>query len=168
MLYIDEKLMQPIMLLAIVGVATMAMGVGFLNTNTFTLIAQDLASQEVTLVSPVDTVRVDFEIVKEAQFTGTDMNGNPHTVFVNKIDKCSFHSDDNLYPTSQIICKLTDMQGDIIAEGNIVLDRTYTNSLKTYIPITMEAFTNAADVQNVNDVKIIILGVNPVQQAVNP
>ncbi len=161
--------MQPIMVLAIVGVATMAMGVGFLNTNTFTLIAQDLASQEVTLVSPVDTVRVDFEIKKVEQFTGTDMQGNViHTVYVNKIDKCSFHSDDDLGPTAKIICKLTDMQGDIIAEGFINLDRTYTHSTKTYIPILQEAFFNAADVQNINDVKIIILGVNPVQQAANP
>ena len=58
------------------------------------------------------------------------------------------------------------MQGDIVAEGNIVLDRTYTHSTKTYIPITMEAFPNAADVQNINDVKIIILGKNPVDTAV--
>jgi len=157
------------MVIAIVGVATMAMGVGFLNTNTFTLIAQDLASAEVTLLSPVDTVRVDFEIAKVTQFTGTDMNGeNTHLVYVNKIDRCSFHSDDDLGPTSKIICKLTDMQGDIIAEGFIDLDRTYTHSLKTYIPILQEAFFNAADVQNINDVKIIILGTNPVEQAANP
>jgi len=157
------------MLLAIVGVATAAMGVGFLNTNTFTLIAQDLASQEVTLVSPVDTVRVDFEITKVPQFTGTDMNGNiVHTVFANKISACSFHSDDDLGPTAKIICKLTDMQGDIVAEGFIDLKRTYTASQKTYIPILQEAFFNAADVQNINDVKIVILGVNPVQQAANP
>ena len=158
--------MQPIIWIAIVGIAAAGLTTGFLNTNTFTLIAQDLASQEVTLLSPVDTVRVDFEIVKDEQFIGTDMNGNPHTVYVNKIDKCSFHSPTSLGATVQIICKLTDMQGDIIAEGNIVLDRTYTNSLKTFIPITMEAFPNAADVQNINDVKIIILGKNPVDTAV--
>ncbi len=163
MLYIDVQLMQPIIWIAIVGIAAAGLTTGFLNTNTFTLIAQDLASQEVTLVSPVDTVRVDFEIVK---ITGMTPEGK--TVFKNQIQKCSFHSDDDLGPTSKIICKLSDMQGDIVAEGFIDLDRTYTHSTKTYIPISQVAFFNANDVQNINDVKIIILGVNPVQQAVIP
>ncbi len=155
--------MQPIIWIAIVGIAAAGLTTGFLNTNTFTLIAQDLASQEVTLVSPVDTVRVDFEILK---VTGISPDGHP--IFKNQISKCSFHSDDNLPPTSKIICKLSDMQGDIVAEGFIDLKRTYTNSLKTFIPITQVAFFNANDVQNINDVKIVILGVNPVTAAVNP
>ncbi len=163
MLYIDEQLMQPIIWIAIVGIAAAGLTTGFLNTNTFTLIAQDLASAEKTLLSPVDTVRVDFEIVK---INDVSASGTP--IFKNQIQKCSFHSDDDLGATSKIICKLSDMQGDIIAEGFLDLKKTYTNSLKTYITISQVAFFNANDVQNINDVKIIILGVNPVQLAANP
>ena len=144
----------------------MAMSVGFL-APPFALIAQDLGAKETLLKSPIDTARVDFVISK---IIGFNQFGS---VFKNHITKCSFHSDDDIGPGGAIICKLTDGHkqangfGNIVAEGRLDLKRTYTHSVTTYIKINNVAYKNANDVQNIFDVKIVVLGTNPTCDFIN-
>ena len=149
--------MQPIILLAIVGVAAAAISMGAL-TNTFPLVLQDLGVSEKTLQSPVTrTVMVDLQLLKTHTF---DTDRSP--ILANIIDKCSFHSAQAVPKGSVIICKLTDDDSDVIAEGKTSpLTKTFAASSITYIPITNLAFPLANDVQNVHDVKIVILGPKP-------
>ena len=149
-------LMKPIILLGIVAVAAIGMSSGFLFGNTtFSLIAQDLGAKETDLKSPIDTARVDFVISRIDGFTASG------PVYKNHITKCSFHSDDDIPRSGQITCKLTH-NNNIVAEGTLKLMKTgYTHSTQTYIPIQHVAYENANDVQNINDVKIIVLGNNP-------
>ena len=148
--------MQPIILIAIVAVAAIGMSSGFLFGNTsFNLIAQDLGAKETDLQSPIDTARVDFVISK---INGLGPDG---PVFKNRITKCSFHSDDSIPRSGAIICKLTH-NNNIVAEGRLDLTTThYTHSTQTYIPIVHFAYPFSNDVQNINDVKIVVLGKNP-------
>ena len=149
--------MQPIILFAIVGVAAAALSMGALS-NTFPLVLQELGVSEETLSSPVTrTVMVDLELLKAHTF---DTDGS--AILANIIDECSFHSVEAVPKGSFIICKLTDDDSDVIAEGKIgPLSRTLAGSTITFIPITNLAFPLANDVQNVHDVKIVILGPKP-------
>jgi len=153
--------MQPIIWIAIVGVAAGALSMGALS-NTFPLVLQDLGVSEETLRSPVDrTVSVDFEIQK---IQGINQGG---PILKNLITECSFHSVDPVPKGSLIICKLTDDDSDVVAEGKIgTLAHTLASSTVTFIPITNLAFIGANDVQNIHDVKIVILGPKP--SAFNP
>src|SRR3990172_969301 len=135
--------MQPIVLIAIVGVAAATLGAGFLAPG-FDLDLQNLAAQEDSLASPISTANVDFRIQK---IEGFDDQGN--TVFKNQITECSFHSPDDIGPGGKIICKLLDGNDNIVAEGNIKLSRTFTGSITTMIPIQQVSFDNANDVQNI-------------------
>jgi hypothetical protein len=149
-------LMQPIILIAIVAVAAIGMSSGFLFGNTsFNLIAQDLGAKETDLVSPISTAAVDFVISK---INGLGPDG---PVFKNRITKCSFHSDDDIPRSGAIICKLTK-NNNIVAEGRLnLLDTGYKGSTQTYITINHMTYDGANDVQNINDVKIVVLGKNP-------
>jgi hypothetical protein len=149
--------MQPIIMFAIVGIAATGLGMGFLAPG-FTLNVQQLGAQETLLESPINTANVDFTIDKvETEVT----EGGTHTAYLNVISRCSFHSPTSLGATSVIICKLTDKDHDIVAEGKLTLTRTYTGSTSTYITIEQTAFDGANDVQNIEDVKIVILGPKP-------
>ena len=55
--------MQPLILFAIIGIGTAAMGVGFLAPG-FDLTLQGLAAQEELLESPIDSASVDFLLTK--------------------------------------------------------------------------------------------------------
>ena len=146
-------------MLSIVGVAGIGLSMGFLAPG-FELNVQQLGAQETQLESPIRTANVDFEILRvETVVPGTP--GGTHTAFLNIIDKCSFHSPSTIGTGGAIICKLTDKDGDIVAEGRLDLTRTYTGSLTTFIEIIQKAFDNANDVQNIEDVKIIVLGAPP-------
>ena len=143
---------------ALVGVAAMAMSMGFLS-NTFFLNVQTLGVAETDLVSPIKTANVDLEIGKHAAVPDGDSE-NAH--YHNTIDACSFHTPTTLGAGSTIICKLTDADNDVIAEGKIVLQKTYTGSSPyLFIPIEQVAFDDANNVQNVHDVKIVVLGPKP-------
>ncbi len=147
--------MQPIIWLAIIGVAAGALGTGFLS-NTFFLNLQTLGVSETDLVSPIKTANIDFTLSK---ISGV-IEGNP--VFKNRIVKCSFHTPTTLGPGSTIICKLTDADDDVIAEGKLILAKTYTGSSPyLFIPIEQVAFADANNVQNVHDVKIVVQGPKP-------
>ena len=149
------QLMQPIIWLAIVGVAAGALGTGMLS-NTFFLNLQTLGVAETDLQSPIKTANIDFTLSKISGVHGQD------PVYKNRIVKCSFHTPTTLGPGSTIICKLTDADNDVIAEGKIVLQKTYTGSSPyLFIPIEQVAFDDANNVQNVHDEKIVVLGPKP-------
>jgi len=148
--------MQPIVWIVIVGVAAVAMGTGFLSTD-FSLNVQNLGVAETDLVSPINTANIDFTISK---IKGPNAAGQ--IVFKNKITKCSFHTPTTLGIGTTIICKLTDDDDDVIAEGKVVLTQIYIGSTPDFnILITQVAFLNANDVQKVHDVKIVVLAPKP-------
>ncbi len=149
--------MQPIVWLVIVGVAAVAMGTGFLSTD-FSLNAQSLGVAETDLVSPINTANIDFTISK---FEGPNAAGQ--IVFKNRITKCSFHTPTTLAQGTTIICKLTDDDDDVIAEGKVILTTAgYEGSSGGFnILINQVAFVNANDVQKVHDVKIVVLAPKP-------
>ncbi len=143
---------------ALVGVAAMAMSMGFLS-NTFFLNVQTLGVAETDLRSPIKTANVDLEIVKHPSGPDADSTNNHYH---NVIDFCSFHTPTNLGKGSTIICKLTDADDDVIAEGKTVLQRAYTGSNPYFlVKIVQTAFPWSNDVQNVHDVKIVVLGPKP-------
>ena len=154
--------MQPIIMLSIVGVAGIGLSMGFLAPG-FDLNVQQLGAQETLLESPINTANVDFEILRvDTVVPGTP--GGTHTAFLNIIDACSFHSPSDIGATGVIICKLTDENRDIVAEGRLDLTRTYTGSTTTFIVIEQTAFPGANDIQNIEDVKIVVLGPNPIDR----
>ena len=159
--------MQPlVIIIAIVAIAAVGMSSGFLfGTTTFSLIAQDLGAKETDLRSPIDTARVDF-VIHTLRVVGDSNSGAAgagviKTAYRNLITACSFHSDDDIPRSGAIICKLTH-NNNIVAEGRLDLTTTsYQHSDQTYIPIAHTAYPYSNDVQNINDVKIIVLGDNP-------
>ena len=149
--------MQPLIMLSIIGVAGIGLSMGFLAPG-FTLNVQQLGAQETLLESPVKTVSIDFEINKvETEVPGP----GTHTAFLNVIDACSFHTFQDLTEGSVIICKLTDENGDIVAEGRLDVNSHYVGSTTTFIKIIQFAFDGSNDIQNIEDVKIIVLGPSP-------
>ena len=151
--------MQPLIILALVGVAGMAMGTGFL-TNTFNLNVQDLGVAETNLASPIDAATIDLVLskVKNSLHDG----GAAVTHFHNVIKQCSFHSPSGLGAGSTIICKLTDADDNVIAEGKTVLAAVYDGSGAGFlITIGQTAFHLSNDVQEVHDVKIVVLAPKP-------
>ena len=157
--------MQPIVWLAIIGVALTGLSMGFL-APPFDLNVQQLGAQEEDLVSPITSASVDFRILAYTD----NVPGSQKLVFYNVIYKCSFHSPNSfgqaggqtgMYSGAVIICKLTDSVNDVVAEGKIVLTSAgYVGSTTTFIKI--DAVTpDANNVQNVYDVKIVVLGADP-------
>ena len=155
--------MQPVIMFALIGVAALATSVGFLN-NTFVLNVQNLGVAETDLASPIKVANIDLELLKMTAAPDTD---STRTHFHNVIDKCSFHSPEALGVGSTIICKLTDIDDDVIAEGKTVLQRAYQGSLPGFfVDISQTAYPWSNDVQKVHDVKIVVLGPRPA--AFNP
>ncbi len=151
--------MQPLIMILLVGVAAAALGTGFL-TNSINLTVQDLGVGETNLKSPVQSVAVDL-VLSKIQVDPHLVPDAPQTHFHNFIDKCSFIANTNIGKTGEIICKLTDEHGDVIAEGKIVLTTRYVSPDVTFIPILQTAFHFSHDVQEVHDVKIVVLGPKP-------
>jgi len=155
--------MQPIIMFTLIGVAALATSVGFLN-NTFVLNVQNLGVAETDLESPIKVANIDLELLKMTAARDAD---STRTHFHNVIDKCSFHSPEPLGVGSTIICKLTDIDDDVIAEGKTVLQRAYQGSLPGFfVDISQTAYPWSNDVQKVHDVKIVVLGPRPA--AFNP
>jgi len=155
--------MQPVIMFALIGVAALATSVGFLN-NTFVLNVQNLGVAETDLASPIQVANIDLELAKKTAAPDTD---STRTHFHNVIDKCSFHSPEALGVGSTIICKLTDIDDDVIAEGKTVLRTPYPGSFPGFfVDISQTAYPWSNDVQKVHDVKIVVLGPKPA--AFNP
>ena len=146
--------MQPILVLAIVGIGVAAMSVGFLS-NGIALNLQLLGVGMEDIVSPITSASIDFGVVK---VTDSDSTGQ---FFKNIIQYCSFHSAQFIEPGGKLICKLTDFRGEAIAEGFLLLPQGYTGSDRVLIPITQTAFPNANSVKNIHDVTLVALGPDP-------
>jgi len=142
--------MQPIILLAIVGIAGGAMGVGFLG-NTITLDVQQIGVGETDLASPIDQAKIDFTIMRASG----PVNGVTETH--NVIAKCHITPDKEIAKLSTVFCKLTDIDGNVVAEGKTLLD-THINAGSTlWVDVDPNDFP-ANRVQNVHDVTLVVLG----------
>jgi len=151
--------MQPIVWLAIIGVAATGLGMGFLAPG-FDLSLQGLAAQEEMLQSPIDSANVDL-VVQKVEGLLTPEN---KVIFKNQITACSFHSPQSIGTGGVIICKLLDGEMDIVAEGRLNLPAGYSGSDITFIDINQLGSDNVNDVQNIEKVKIVILGGDPTLQ----
>ena len=135
--------------------------------------------------SVITSADVDFELenVLRAGPNGQFWNAQTNSLdrddyFANMITACSFHSDEDIPGPATIICKLTDNRNDVtnpdgsvtqhfggvIAEGSLPLPNGYKASTREIIPITQTTFRDANEVQNVHDVKIIVMGPVPPAQ----
>lgn len=153
--------MNKLMMLAILGTAIVGLGTGFAN-NTFTLNLQDLGIGEEDLKSPITQASVDIGL-KKVLVNPDDIPETGDEFFKNAIAECSFHTPDGLLASSTVICKLTNEKDQAIAEGRLHFTNGLPPSETGFIPITQEAFKNASDVQKIHDVKIIVLGPNPIE-----
>ena len=134
--------MQPILILAIVAVAAIGLGTGFLN-NDFVVMVQQFGIGQGNIDTPIDKATVDFTI--EAK--GPDANG----FFKNVITECKVTLDeDNGFgdpqsdvKPSELWCKLTDMNHNIIAENHILAN--YFPPDTYIIPIPSMPLATAVD-----------------------
>jgi len=143
-------------MLSVIGVAAVAMSMGFLMPEIPNFNLQNVAINEETFVTPINTANVDIEVTK------TEVLTRGKSVFLNLIDACSFHTPDaGLGAGSTIICKLTDKDGDVVAEGKLLLPNGLTASSRTLIVIGQTASPFANEIQNIDDIKVIVLGTDP-------
>ena len=129
--------MQPIILLAVVGIASVTLSMGFLMPEIPVFNLQQVAISERTFTTPITTANVDIEIVKVSTNTNRiDSAGNAFskTIFLNLVNYCSFHTPSTgLGAGSVVICKLSDADGDIVAEGRLNLANGLAPSEATFI-----------------------------------
>ena len=142
--------MQPIILLAIVGIAGGAMSVGFLG-NTINLDVQQLGVGDATLQTPITQADIEFTIDRQ---TG-QVNGVTETH--NVISKCHITPNADIDAMSHIFCKLTDENGNVVAEGATWLTSTLNEGSTLWIDIDPADFA-ANKVQNVHDVVLVVQG----------
>ena len=118
--------MQPIVMLAIVGVAAIALGTGFLN-NDIKLWIQDFGVGAGNIELELDHAVIDFNIVQLPD----DSTG----FYKNRIDKCIVTPEDAIGTTdptihkgkvSEVICKITgkdpvtwNPNGKVVTEGKV-------------------------------------------------
>ena len=143
--------MKPIFMLAIVAIAATAIGAGSLN-NEIVLTLQDFGVGSADIESPITAASIDYNV------TAVPVDGQ----LKNLITACSFHSDENLDEDFRIICKLTNIDGQVIAEGDIE-GETYSGSERLLIDIDTFAFDFANDVRLIHDTTIVVLGENPTE-----
>ena len=151
--------MQPILVIALIGVAAAATSVGFLNTNIM-LNVQNFGVGMATLETPISDANIDLSV---SRVDGVDLLGR--TIFKNIVSACSFHYPANTaFPglnsaSAKVICKLTDMNGNVVAEG--MLMGPFVPSVTRSIPIETLAYDGANSVKNVHDITIVALGADP-------
>ena len=150
--------MQPLIILGILGVVAVGIGAGFLMPPVQNFNLQGVSVNEEDFQAPVSTANVDIDISKRSVF---DQQASK-TIFVNLINECSFHTPDTgMGHGSKVICKLTDFDGDVVAEGHKTFSQGIAPSSRVTIPIDETAFKYSNEVQNINDIKIVLLGTNP-------
>jgi len=141
-----EYFMQPIILLAIVGIAGGAMSVGFLG-NTINLDVQQLGVGEATLLTPITQADIDFVIARASN------SAEMHNV----ISECEIAADKDILAMSHIFCKLTDENGNVATEGYRSLTTVLPANTPTVIPIDDPTYI-ASQVQNIHDVILVVQG----------
>ena len=153
--------MNTLLLVAIVGVAAAALGIGSLG-NTITLNVQDLGVGETDLASPITEADVDFEIARASGMVLDTLETH------NVISACYIHVV-NADPLNQlpgvsqidlgstVYCKLTDIDGNVVAEGTETAGKTYGKSETITVIIDPSDFPNNK-VQNVHDIIVVVQG----------
>ena len=137
--------------IAIVGVAITAMGVGFMG-QMLNLMVQGLITGETQLPAPITKALVDFKIVKTLGHNAFGTN------FKNVITECIVQSPlKQIDSGSTIICKLTDMNHNVVAEGRKLLDHTLRTNVATHVHINDPGLTHT-NVKNINDVILVVQG----------
>ena len=139
--------MKPIILLAVMAIAGTGLGVGFLG-NTINLDVQLLGVGETDLASPIDNANIKFNI---------DMIVGNQGNFKNVISDCFIESPDLIVKDSKVFCKLTDDNGNVVAEGVTVLSADLPKDTTLAVPIDDPQFI-ASQVQNIHDVILVVLG----------
>jgi len=146
--------MQPLIGLSIVGVAVAALGVGFLdNEIDLTDMVQQFGVGQATIQTPATSAYIDFWIVRST-FTINDVEKTR-----NIIEHCVIQASARLPVDTTIICKLTDINGNVVAEGK----KKLTTHLPTRVPteVAVTQFVNNqldTDVTNIHDVQLVIIG----------
>jgi len=154
--------MQPIIMLAVVAVAAGALGVGFLGNTIDLTMVQTIGVGMTDLESDVIKANVDFTIEK------VNALGNAGVpAFKNIISECIVQNYDpetmmavNFVPYSTVICKLTDINNNVVAEGEVMIP-TAPATMKVTVPIGQPpGLPN--NVKNVHDVIIVVRGASQV------
>ena len=145
--------MQPILLLAIAGVAIAATSVGFLsNEINMSGMVQQFGVGEETIDTPVSNAYIDFVIDR------TSFASNGKTKYKNIVSDCVVQVDKRLATDSTIFCKLTDEFGQVIAEGKKKLTSPLQTEVPTNVEVTQLAYMMSNDVKNVHDVLLVVQG----------
>ena len=132
--------MKPLVILAIAAVAVGAMGTGFLsNSNGINLWIQQFGVGDGDIMSPVTHATVDFvlDTITEGDF------------FKNIVDECVLTFGTTVVAPSHYFCKLTDWNGDIIAEGTTWLNADLPEDTPLNIQIAPGGNQNVLDVKDV-------------------
>src|SRR3972149_11909772 len=108
-------MVPPIVWLIIVGVIATTISMGSLMPAISNLNLQGVSINERDFSAPLTTANVDIDITPiQAQ----NEFGQP--IIKNRITECSFHTpSNNLGPGSKVICKLTDHNDRVVAEGSM-------------------------------------------------
>jgi len=151
--------MQLLIIVAIAGIAAVFMSAGSLMPEIGWFTLQGVSVNETDFSAPLSHVNVDIDISKQTHFDETA----EHSVYLNLITECSFHTPDEggLGEGSTVICKLTDFDGDVVAEGRQNFPNGLDRSERAVIDINMVAHEFANEIQNINDFKLIVLGGDP-------
>jgi len=148
--------MQPIIVLAIVGVAAVTLGTGFLANPIDLSMVQMLGVGETDFTSPVDKMNVDLDVVALAGQILQD--GKTLKVFKNVIQNCIVESNDKtLVMGSKVICKLTDENDSVVIEGMTLLQMDKMAGETFAVPIN-DPNGVLNDVRNIHDIIIVVLG----------
>ena len=156
--------MQSILIVAGIAVGAALLGTGFLSgSNEFQIWVQDLGFAESEIESPIEHANIDFVITK-TKIDPDDVADSGDEFFSNDITACSFHTFEEMDDGSDVICKLFSWDLNdkhvVVCEGRDTL-RDYTSSDTVFIDITQNAYIGACDVQNIDKVKIVATGEEP-------
>ena len=132
--------------MAIVGLAGGAMSVGFLG-NVIDLDVQQLGVGEATLGTSITQADIDFVI--ERASNSAEMH--------NVISECEVTPGQDIPAMSHIFCKLTDENGNVVAEGQTWNMNALDSHVKFSVVIDPSDFPNNR-VQNIHDVVIVVQG----------
>jgi len=136
--------MKPLIILAIAAVAVGAIGTGFLsNSNGINLWIQQFGVGSGDIMSPVTHATVDFHI----DTLPNGLNGNGF--LMNVIDECYLTFGTTVVAPSHFFCKLTDWEGNIIAEGTTWLDTDRPADTPLTVVIDPAGNNNVLDVKDV-------------------
>ena len=147
--------MQPLIALAIVGVAVGALGVGFLDNDIdMTGMVQQFGVGTETIQTPASQAYIDFDIVRST-FSVGDIDKTR-----NIIEACIVQANAKLVANTVVICKLTDINSNVVAEGQVTINPSIATHALITVPITAFVNGNALDIDvtNIHDVQLVIIG----------